>query len=108
MFLTLEAHFSTNLYQQVGVTTRGSGGRTPTAAGEQGFGGGAPGRCGNFTAFFLKKYAFLGIFLPKFLLKKLFFYCKCLNKVCWCAFKACASRRIPPPAALLSVHTLKF
>jgi len=36
-------------------------------------GGRAPGRCGDFTAFFLKNYEFLDIFWPKFRLKNLFF-----------------------------------
>jgi len=53
---------------------RGVGGEVLS---QRGFGGGVPGRCNDFTAFF--KYAFLGIFWPKFLLKNSFF--KCLNKV---------------------------
>jgi len=36
-------------------------------------------RFGNFTAFFSKNCAFLGIFWPKFLPKNSFY--KCLNKV---------------------------
>jgi len=41
--------------------------------------GGAPGRCGDFTLF-SKKYAFLGIFWPKSLLKDSFI--KSLNEMC--------------------------
>jgi len=87
----------------------GSGGGVPSRRRPTGFRGEAPGRCGDFTAFFLKKYAFLGIFWPKFLLKHLFF--KCLKNVCLCASKACTPGRMAPPApfaATLSVITLKF
>jgi len=31
----------------------GAWAESPGAGGQRGFGGGAPGRCGNFTAFFL-------------------------------------------------------
>jgi len=73
--LTLETHFD-KLYQYVEVTMLGA--ESPAAGGQWGFEGGTPGCCSDFTAF-PKKYLFLGIFWPKFLLKNLSF--KCLNKV---------------------------
>jgi len=46
---------------------------------------GGSGALRQFYSLFSKKYALLGIFCPKFLLKNSFF--KCLNKVYWCASK---------------------
>jgi len=62
---------------------RGFGGRNPQLL-EDNMGSEAEPleRCGNFTAFFFFKYAFLGKCCPKFLLKNSFF--KCLNKVLMC------------------------
>jgi len=60
-----------------------------------GFGGRAPDAAA-ILQIFLKKYAFLGIFLSKFLLKNAFF--KSLNKLCSCTSKNCAPGRVSPLA----------
>jgi len=45
----------------VGVTTQGSGGETPEAVDQRGFGVGAPDAEEFFYIFFPKKYAFLSL-----------------------------------------------
>jgi len=64
--LMLEIH-PIQLYQQVGVTTWGSRIQAPSRLRSNEVRD--PRRCGKISIFFFKKYAFLGIFWSKFLLK---------------------------------------
>jgi len=51
-------HFAVCYYCVIFVTTRGYRDGVPSRWRPTGFRGRAPGRCSNFTDFFLKKYAF--------------------------------------------------
>jgi len=59
---------------------RGLEANSPAAVSQWGSGAEPPGAVAILLFFFSKKYAYLGIFWPKFLLKNSFY--KCLNKVC--------------------------
>jgi len=61
---TIKRHFDKSI-----VTKRRFRGGVSSRRKLTGFEGGASGRCGDFTAFSKKKYAFLSTFWPKFLLK---------------------------------------
>jgi len=78
------------------VTTWGleAVGGVPSRRRPTGIRGRSPRAQRQFYSLFSKTYAFLGIFWPKFLVKNSFF--KCLNKVCWCASKACVPRCMSP------------
>jgi len=71
--------YMTNVNVEVRVTTWESGGGVPSCRRPTGIRKRSSRRCGNFTAFFFK-FALLGIFWPKFLLKSSYF--ECLNKRC--------------------------
>jgi len=93
----------------MGVTTRGFGGEAPSRRRPTGVWGQSTLELRLFYSLFSKKYAFLGIFWSKFLLKNSFF--KCLNKMCWCASKGRSPRCMLPLVLLplpLSVITLEF
>jgi len=77
----------------VRVTTRGSWAESPAAWNQRVFFWGGSPDAAAILQLFSKKYALIIIFCPKFLLKNAFF--KCLNKVCWCASKACSPKRVP-------------
>jgi len=75
----LETHFD----KSISISGSNNAGvwaeESPVAGGQWGFGDTTSDALAIYS-FFPKKYAFLGIFWPKFLLKNAFY--KCLNKVC--------------------------
>jgi len=82
MTLALQTPSSKVTVTVMGVTTRGSGGGSPAAGGQRGWGA-EPPTLRRFLKFFPKNKAFFCIFWSKFLLKSMFKWLKCVFDASW-------------------------